>query len=96
MQEFLPIIRSSLLFSGIGETELVAMLACLEAKTVSFPKDAMLLRAGDATQSIWLVLEEAFWWGRRIFGATATWFRVRGRGRPLLLLLPVRRGQCLT
>lgn len=73
MQEFLPVIRSSLLFSGIGERELVAMLACLEAKTASYPKDAMLLRAGDVTQSIWLVLsgsvlvgQEDIWGNRNL------------------------------
>ncbi len=57
MQEFLPVIRSSLLFAGVGEAELVAMLSCLGAKIARYPKDAMLLRAGDVTQSIWLMLE---------------------------------------
>ena len=56
MQEFLSVIRSSTLFSGISEQELTAMLACLGTKASRFPKDALLLRAGDTAESIGLVL----------------------------------------
>ena len=73
MKEFLPIIRSSTLFSGISEEELTAMLTCLETKTESFPKDTFLLRAGDTAESIGLVLsgsvlivQEDIWGNRNI------------------------------
>lgn len=73
MKEFLPIIRSSTLFSGISEEELTAMLTCLETKTESFPKDTFLLRAGDTAESIGLVLsgcvlivQEDVWGNRNI------------------------------
>ena len=56
MKDFLPIIRSSTLFSGISAEELTAMLSCLDTKTESFLKDAFLLRAGDTAESIGLVL----------------------------------------
>ena len=46
MQEFLPIIHFSPLFSGISEPELAAMLTCLNARQEEFLKDAFLLRAG--------------------------------------------------
>ena len=52
MQEFLSVIRSSTLFSGISEQELTAMLACLGTKASRFPKDALLLRAGDTAEPI--------------------------------------------
>ena len=73
MKEFLPIIRSSSLFSGISEKELTAMLTCLDTKTESFPKDTFLLRAGDTAESIGLVLsgsvlivQEDIWGNRNI------------------------------
>ncbi|MBS6312882.1 MAG: Crp/Fnr family transcriptional regulator [Firmicutes bacterium] len=54
MQEFLSVIRSSTLFSGISEQELTAMLTCLGTKASRFPKDALLLRAGDtAEEDVW-------------------------------------------
>ena len=56
MKEFFPIIHSSQLFSGVSKDELPAVLSCLEAKKVSFPKDAFLLRTGDTAESIGLVL----------------------------------------
>ena len=73
MKEFLPIIHSSPLFSGVSEDEVSAMLGCLEAKAQSYPKDAFLLRSGDTTASIGLVLsgsvlivQEDIWGNRNI------------------------------
>lgn len=73
MKEFLPVIRSSSLFSGISETELTAMLFCLETREERFPKDTFLLRAGDTAESIGLVLsgsvlvvQEDIWGNRNI------------------------------
>ena len=73
MKDFLPIIRSSTLFSGISAEELTAMLSCLDTKSESFLKDAFLLRAGDTAESIGLVLsgnvlivQEDIWGNRNI------------------------------
>ena len=73
MKEFLPVIRSSSLFSGITETELAAMLSCLETREECFPKDTFLLRTGDTAESIGLVLsgsvlvvQEDIWGNRNI------------------------------
>ena len=78
MKEFLPIIRSSSLFSGISETELAAMLSCLETREERFPKDTFLLRTGDTAESIGLVLsgsvlvvQEDIWGNRNILSRTA-------------------------
>lgn len=71
MNEFFPVIQSSPLFSGISEQEIASMLSCLHAKKESFPKDAFLLRVGDTTESIGLVLSghvfvtQADIWGNR-------------------------------
>lgn len=73
MKEFLPVIRSSSLFSGISETELAAMLSCLETREERFPNDTFLLRTGDTAESIGLVLsgsvlvvQEDIWGNRNI------------------------------
>lgn len=73
MKDFLSVIRSSQLFSGISEKELTAMLFCLDAKTESFPKDTFVLRAGDTAESIGIVLlgsvliiQEDIWGNRNI------------------------------
>lgn len=73
MKDFLPVIRSSQLFSGTSEEELTAMLSCLKAEKKDFPKEAFVLRAGDTTDSIGLVLagtvliiQEDIWGNRNI------------------------------
>ena len=78
MKEFLPVLRSSVLLSGISEEELISMLACLDVKTKSYPKDACLFRAGDTAESIGLVLsgtlliiQEDVWGNRNIISKAA-------------------------
>lgn len=78
MKEFLPVLRSSVLLSGISEEELISMLACLDVKTNSYPKDAFLFRAGDTADSIGLVLsgtiliiQEDVWGNRNIISKAA-------------------------
>ncbi len=73
MKDFLPVIRSAQLFSGISEEELCAMLSCLKAEKKDFPKEAFILRAGDTADSIGLVLsgtiliiQEDIWGNRNI------------------------------
>ena len=73
MNNFLPVIRSSSLFSGVSEDELTAMLSCLNAEERDFPKEDFILRAGDTVESIGLVLsgsalviKEDIWGNRNI------------------------------
>ena len=73
MKDFLPVIRSAQLFTGISVEELTAMLSCLSAEKKDFPKDAFVLRAGDTVDSIGLVLagtvlivQEDIWGNRNI------------------------------
>ena len=56
MKDFLSVIRSSKLFSGVTETELTAVLACLDVKKTDFPKEAYLMHIGDTAEAIGLVL----------------------------------------
>lgn len=73
MEEYLSILRSAQLFSGVTEAELLSMLTCLDAKTESYPKGSFLLRAGDRTESVGLILsgtvliiQEDIWGNRNI------------------------------
>ncbi len=73
MENFLPVICSSPLFCGIPEEEVTAMLSCLEAKTKSYPKDTFLMRVGDITDCLYIVLtgsiliiQEDIWGNRNI------------------------------
>lgn len=73
MKNFLSVIRSSQLFSGVSENELTAMLSCLDMREEDFPKDAFILRAGDTAEAIGLVLsgsvlviQEDIWGNRNI------------------------------
>ncbi len=73
MKGFLPVIRSTPLFSGISEEELTAMLSCLKAEKKDFLKEVFVLRAGDTVDSIGLVLsgnvliiQEDIWGNRNI------------------------------
>ena len=77
MEEFLSVLKSSTLFSGIEEKEISAMLSCLAARKEDFPKGAFLLHAGDSTDSIGLVVagnvwvvQEDIWGNRNILGRT--------------------------
>ncbi len=77
MKDFLPVLRSAPLFSGVSEEELTAILACLGAEVEHFPKDDFLLRAGDTAESIGLVLagsvlviQEDIWGNRNILSKT--------------------------
>lgn len=73
MKEFLSVIQSSQLFSGVSEEELTAMLGCLGARTEPFQKDSFLLRMGETVDCIGLVLsgsllivQEDIWGNRNI------------------------------
>ena len=73
MKDFLLVIRSAQLFSGVSEDELTAMLSCLKAEKKDFPKEAFVLRSGDTADSIGLalagtvlVIQEDIWGNRNI------------------------------
>ena len=78
MKEFLSVLQTAQLFAGVAEDELPALLGCLGATTRQFPKDGFLLRAGDAIDSIGLMLagsalivQEDFWGNRNILSHIA-------------------------
>ena len=94
MKDFLSVIRSSQLFSGVTETELTAVLACLDAKTTSFPKEAYLMHTGDTAEAIGFVLSGNVLTVQEDIWGTVIFCPMRDRGRHLLPHLPVRRVPC--
>ena len=76
MENFLPVILTSQLFSGIKRPEASAMLRCLEGKVFSYQKGAFILSSGDTTESLGLLLsgnamiiQEDFWGNRNIMSS---------------------------
>ena len=59
MQENLQILQRCPLFDGIAEADLGAMLGCLRARVMPMKKGQTLLREGDSTESIGIVLTGA-------------------------------------
>ena len=73
MKDYLSVIRSARLFSGISEEELTPILTCLKAEKKDFTKETFVLRTGDTADAIGLVLsgtvlimQEDIWGNRNI------------------------------
>ena len=73
MNEYIPIIKNTKLFGGISEDEITAMLKCLQAEKKSYKKDAYILRTGDRSEAIGmvlsgtaLILQDDIWGNRNI------------------------------
>lgn len=56
MEQFFPIMMQCPLFAGIAQTELAAMLHCLEAQVVQRQKGEFILREGDPARQAGVVL----------------------------------------
>lgn len=68
MKKYLPVLKKSPLFAGIGEENLLAMLACLSATIKEYPKDSYIFHCKDVVTSVGIVLsgsvhiiKEDFW-----------------------------------
>lgn len=71
VKEYIGVIKKSAFFDKINEREIESMLGCLMAKTENVGKDEYVLRAGDTTKSVGLLLSGAIliiqedYWGNR-------------------------------
>ena len=80
MKEYLPIIKArSGLFSGIEEKELEKLFGCLEARKQTYRKEEYILREGEQTKALGLVLsgsvlivQEDVWGGRNVLSVLGT------------------------
>lgn len=75
MKQFIPILKKTKLFSGVGDDEIYSMLSCLGASLCVYKKGDFVLRQGELLNSI-LVLAEGnlhiqsddYWGNRSILG----------------------------
>lgn len=97
MEEYLSILRSAQLFSGVTEAELLSMLTCLDAKTESYPKGSFLLssRRQDRVCRTYFIRNGTDYSGRHLGQSE---YPVQGRSRPDLCsrfrLCPGSRAEC--
>ena len=57
MKEFVPVLKRTKLFSGVGDDDISTMLSCLEARLLTYKKGEHVLRQGEHLSDI-LVLAE--------------------------------------
>lgn len=71
MEKYLPVLKRTRLFSGVGEEELPAMLNCLGAVVRSYRKGEYVFRSGEQISSITVLVEGRLliqkddYWGNR-------------------------------
>ncbi len=71
MEKYIPILKKSRLFAGIGEADIRGMLACLGARLATYKKGEYLLRQGEPLGEMLLVTEGSLhvqqddYWGNR-------------------------------
>ena len=56
LEQFLPILRTASIFSGMSDSEILSVLHCMGAFVSDKEKDSYLLRAGDTTSTMVLLL----------------------------------------
>ena len=75
MKEYIPVLKRTKLFAGVGEDDIAAMLSCLGARLRTFKKGEYVLRQGEHLNDI-LVLaggslhiqKDDYWGNRSILG----------------------------
>ena len=73
MEKYLPILRNSSFFKGLTDDEILSILHCVEATTVSKERGSYIFRAADSTEVMGLVvsgcvlvIQEDLWGHRNI------------------------------
>ena len=98
MKKFLPILRNSPFFKGLTDDEILSILHCVEATTVSKERDSYIFRAADSTEVMGLVvsgcvlvIQEDLWGHRNILSNLT--FLLTDRSWLIIFVLTAR--QCL-
>jgi len=75
MKEYVPVLRKTKMFAGVGDEDILTMLACLSARLVSYKKGAYVLRQGEHLSDILILAEgclhiqkDDYWGNRSILG----------------------------
>ncbi len=71
MKKYIPILKRTRLFSGVGENEIEAMLNCLPARVCTYKKGEYVLRQGEYLENILVLvagklhIQHDDYWGNR-------------------------------
>ncbi len=71
MKKYIPILKRTKLFSGVGEEDIASLLSCLGARFKSYKKGECLLREGEHLSDIFILVEGKIhiqkddYWGNR-------------------------------
>ncbi len=75
MKKYVPILKKTKLFSGVGEDDVTSMLSCLGARLKSYKKGEFVLRQGEYLSDIVVLVEgklhiqkDDYWGNRSILG----------------------------
>lgn len=71
MKKYIPILKRTQLFSGVGEEEIATMLSCLQASPCAYKKGEYVLRRGEHTDTLMVLadgklhIQSDDYWGNR-------------------------------
>lgn len=72
----LSVLRRCMLFSGVSDDELAALLGCLDPRSATYARDELVVRRGDKADELGIVVEgrvhimdEDYWGNRNILAA---------------------------
>ena len=75
MQKYIPILKRTKIFAGVGYDEIVSMLSCLGARLKTYKKGECVLRQGEHITDITILVEgslhiqkDDYWGNRSILG----------------------------
>ncbi len=79
MKNYIPILKKTVLFSGVKESEIESMLSCLQAKKYHFKKGEFVLSQGQRLDNILILLDgklyiqqDDYWGNRSILNVVNT------------------------
>lgn len=75
MKKFVPILKKTQMFAGVGENEVASMLSCLGARLCTYKKGEYVFRQGEHIKDITVLVEgnlhvqkDDYWGNRSILG----------------------------
>ena len=60
MKEFVPVLKRTKLFSGVGDDDISTMLTCLGARLLTYKKGEHVLRQGEHLSAYHIRFQENF------------------------------------
>ena len=75
MKEYIPVLKRTKLFAGVGEEDITSMLSCLGARLRTYKKGEYVLRQGEHLDDILVLVggglhiqRDDYWGNRSILG----------------------------